>query len=445
MLPIIAIVGRPNVGKSTLFNRLTKTRDAIVDDMPGLTRDRQYGIAKIVAQNFIVIDTGGIGSEDNTAIAELTTKQTMVAMQEAQAIIFLVDARTGIVSSDINIAKIVRKLNKPIYLAVNKVDGLDAKFAVTLFYELGLGEVYPIAAEQGFGVEALVTKILADLTIDKISVTEIVSDQSTIKIAFVGRPNVGKSTLLNKILGAERVLVYDAPGTTRDSIYVNFERLRQNYTLIDTAGIRRRGKIDEAVEKFSVVKAMQAIAEAHVVVILLDAKENITEQDLRLLGFILDAGKALVIAVNKWDGLPETQRDKIRSELERRLDFINFAKIYFISALHGTGVGNLFNAIDKAYKSATLTVGTPEVTRILIAAVDAYPPPMVHGRRIKLRYAHMGGQNPPTFIVHGNQTSKVPDSYKRYLEHYYLKVLRLSGTPVRVEFKTSHNPYKTTR
>lgn len=431
MLPILAIVGRPNVGKSTLFNRLTRTRNAIVGDTPGLTRDRQYGIATINDQSFIVVDTGGIGEVANE-IDELMTKQAELAMQEAQAILFLVDARSGLTPGDQNIAEKLRKLNKSIYLAVNKTDGLDSKTAILDFYTLGLGEPFPIAAEHNHGINNLVTQILK--SIPKTPELEIPTT-TAIKIAFVGRPNVGKSTLVNRILGEERVVVYDAPGTTRDSIFINFKRHEKDYVLIDTAGIRRRGKIYQAIEKFSVIKALQAIEAANVVVFLIDAQENITDQDLKLLGFVLDAGKALVLAVNKWDNLGMQQREKIKSELDRRLKFIDFASIYFISALHGTGVGNLFTAINKAYASATKELKTNEITEILQNAVANYQPPLVKGRAAKFKLAHAGGYNPPVIIIHGLRIAELPDHYKKYLEKYFRKALNLTGTPIRIGFK----------
>lgn len=431
MLPILAIVGRPNVGKSTLFNRLTRTRNAIVGDTPGLTRDRQYGTAIINEQKFIVVDTGGIGEVTNE-IEELMTKQSELAMQEAAAILFLVDARSGLTAGDQAIAAQLRKLNKPVYLAVNKTDGLDPKAAILDFYSLGLGEPFPIAAEHNHGINDLISQILKNIPTEP---TPEALATNAIKIAFVGRPNVGKSTLVNRILGEERVVVYDAPGTTRDSIFINFSRHEKEYVLIDTAGIRRRGKIYQAIEKFSVIKAMQAVEAANVVVFLVDAQENITDQDLRLLGFVLDAGKALVIAVNKWDNLLPDQREKIKSELDRRLKFLDFAAIYFISALHGTGVGNLFKAIDKAYLSATKEIKTSEVTEILQHAVATYQPPLAKGRAVKFKLAHVGGYNPPVIVIHGSHVNALPDHYKKYLEKFFRKALHLSGTPVRIEFK----------
>lgn len=441
MLPVIAIVGRPNVGKSTLFNRLTKTRNALVCDMPGMTRDRQYGEGEFSGKRFIVVDTGGIG-EEQTEIAKLMAKQSWLAIHEANAILFLVDARSGLTSDDEEIAEKLRKLNKKIYFAVNKIDGLDARFAVSDFFRVGLREPYPISAEHNRGIKELMGDILHDDLVESIDFDKEIHNKDAIKIAFVGRPNVGKSTLVNRILGEERVVVFDYPGTTRDSIFIDFARRGSNYVLIDTAGIRRRHKVNEVSEKFSVIKALQSIEIANVVVMIFDATETITDQDLKLLGFVLDAGKALVIAINKWDNLLKEQREKIQNELDRRLTFVDFAKVHFISALHGTGVGNLFSSINKAYLSAIKEIKTSEITKLLEQAVTEFPPPLKNGRRIKLRYAHIGGHNPPVIVIHGNQTESVPTSYAKYLERYFRKKLKLSGTPIRIEFKTTENPYK---
>lgn len=430
----IAIVGRPNVGKSTLFNRFTHTRSALVGNMPGLTRDRQYGIMQIKEQNVIVIDTGGIG-EAKTPIEILMENQSQQALEEADIILFLVDARSGRTSADETLARKLRKLNKPIFMVVNKVEDQDVEIVLADFYKLGLGEPLAISAEHNLGIGDLVDAITTKLLQKEEAITPIIP-QGAIKIAFVGRPNVGKSTLVNRILGEERVIVYDQPGTTRDSIFINFNRRGKDYVLIDTAGIRRRGRVKEkSIEKFSVIKALQSIEATNVVVFVIDGTENITDQDLKLLGFVLDAGKALVIAVNKWDNLPPQQRDKIQSELDRRLTFIDFAKILFISALHGTGVGDLFSAINKAYTSATKELKTPQLTKILERAVTNFQPPLARGHEIKLRYAHIGGHNPPTIIIHGTRTEHLPESYRRYLEHFYREALDLSGTPIRIVFK----------
>lgn len=439
MKPVIALVGRPNVGKSTLFNRLTKSRDALVANLPGLTRDRQYGEGQFDSRKFIVIDTGGIGEEEG-GVDTYMASQSFRAVAEADIICFMVDARAGAIPGDETIARQLRSYpNKKIFLVANKIDGVDPDVALADFYSLGLGEPIPLAASQSRGINHLIETVLEDCFSDTDAETE--EKTKGIKIAAVGRPNVGKSTLVNRMLGEERVVVYDMPGTTRDSIYIPYERRGKDYTLIDTAGVRRRGKVKETVEKFSVVKALQAIQDAHVVVLVLDAREGIVEQDLHLLGFVLEAGRALVIAVNKWDGMQAEEKNAVKRELQRRLNFINFAKIHFISALHGTGVGDLYGSIEKAHQSAEKKVSTNDLTRILEDAVNAHAPPLVKGRRIKLRYAHLGGSHPPTIVIHGNQTDNVPEAYRRYLENTFREVLKLEGTPVRVEFKTGGNPY----
>lgn len=438
MLPVIAIVGRPNVGKSTLFNCLTKSRDALVADWPGLTRDRLYGEGRLGDRSYIVVDTGGVG-EQEVAIDNLMAGQTERAIQEADHILFLVDARSGLTAGDLSIAQSLRESGKPVSLVVNKVDGLNSAIVTSEFYALGLGEPYPIASAHGHGVTSMIEAVL-----EKFSSPEIETEVSKvpgIRIAIAGRPNVGKSTLINRMLGEERVVVYDQPGTTRDSIEIPFERFGKHYVLIDTAGVRKRRHITEVVEKFSVIKTLQAIESCNVAILVIDAREGITEQDLHLLGFVLDAGKAIIIAVNKWDGLSQDQRDTVHRELSRRLVFIDFAEIKFISALHGTGVGELYPLIEDAYASATQPLITSELTRILEQAVATHQPPLVQGRRIKLRYAHAGGHNPPFIIIHGKQTRSLPDSYRRYLESFYRKALHLVGTPVRIEFRDSVNPY----
>lgn len=437
MKPVIALVGRPNVGKSTLFNCLTRSRDALVADQPGLTRDRKYGEGRVGDRPYLVVDTGGL-SGDKEGIDELMAGQVWQAVEEADLILFVVDARDGLVHGDEVIAKQLRAVNKPIHLIVNKVDGMALDMALAEFHGLGLGEPMGITASQRSGVRQMMDEVLQDLP----EAEEEPEEDLGIRIAIVGKPNVGKSTLINRILGEERVLAYDMPGTTRDSIFVPFERRGQRYTFIDTAGVRRRGKVRDMLEKFSVIKALQAIEQANVVVLVIDAHEGISDQDLHLLGFVLDEGRALVIAVNKWDGLSKDERERVKFELGRRLQFVDFAKLYFISALHGTGVGDLFKPIEQAYRSATRSFSTPELTRILESAVEEHQPPMVKGRRIKLRYAHQGGRNPPTIVIHGNQTQNVPDSYKRYLANTFRKALRLEGTPVRIDFKTGVNPYE---
>ncbi|STX29124.1 GTP-binding protein EngA [Legionella beliardensis] len=438
MVPVVALVGRPNVGKSTLFNRLTHTQNALVADFPGLTRDRQYGEAEFEKKQFIVVDTGGIGVDD-LAVDELMSKQSAAALDEATIVLFLVDGRAGLTGIDETIASRLRKLNKPVFLIVNKTEGLDEQVACSEFQRLGFSHIYSISAAHGSGIATFLTALTANFSIN---IEPIESDNQAIKITFVGRPNVGKSTLVNRILGEERVVVYDMPGTTRDSITIPFARDEKQYLLIDTAGIRRRARIDEKIEKFSVIKTLQSIRESHVCLMLLDAREGLTEQDMHLLGFIIEAGKALVIAVNKWDGLDEDHKEHVRNELARKLQFASFAKMRFISALHGSGVGLLFNDIEEAYASATQRFSTPKLTRLLLDLVSQHPPPLVQGRRIKLRYAHAGGHNPPIIVIHGNQLDALPNSYKRYLINHFTNHLGLVGTPLKLEFKGNVNPFK---
>lgn len=440
MIPVIALVGRPNVGKSTLFNFLTKTRDALVADFPGLTRDRKYGQGKVGGAQYLVVDTGGLGG-DNDGIDELMAQQTRLAINEADLVLFMVDGRSGITASDHVITRELRQINKPVILVVNKIDGVNAELAVSDFYELGLGEPLPVAAARGRGVLQLMEQAIELLPEQQPS--ELDTEAVTgIKVAILGRPNVGKSTLVNRLIGEERVLAFDMPGTTRDSIYIPFEKNGQAYTLIDTAGVRRRSRVHEAIEKFSVIKALQAIQECNVVIVVLDAQQEISDQDATLLGFVLESGRALLLAVNKWDNLPEDQKDKIKNELDYKLSFLEFADLHFISALHGTGIGHLFDSVQKAYESATRKLPTPRLTEILERAVEEHQPPLVKGRRIKLRYAHQGGRNPPVIIIHGNQVKSTPESYKRFLINTYRKVLKLVGTPVRIEFKEGKNPFE---
>ena len=439
MNPVIALVGRPNVGKSTLFNRLTRSRDALVADYPGLTRDRKYGEGKLGSRGYLVIDTGGI-SGDEAGIDQVMAEQSLLAIEEADAVLFVVDGRAGLNPSDELIADHLRRTDKPCYLVVNKTDGIDEIVALGDFYGLGLmGEPRPIAASQGKGVSQLIEDVL-------VAFPEPEEDEEAvdggIRIGVIGRPNVGKSTLVNRMLGEDRVVVFDHAGTTRDSIYIPYRRNDQPYTLIDTAGVRRRGKVKETVEKFSIVKTLQAIKDAHVVVLVVDAHEGLTEQDMHLLGFVIDAGRALVIAVNKWDGMNVDDKDKVRHQLESRLDFARFARIHFISALHGSGVGDLYKSIEEAYACAFTKWSTNKLTTLLEDAVQDHQPPMVNGRRVKLRYAHLGGSNPPLFIVHGNQTKSLPNAYKRYLENKFIKILKIRGTPVRFEFRAGENPYE---
>jgi GTP-binding protein len=438
MKPVIALVGRPNVGKSTLFNQLTRSRDALVADLPGLTRDRKYGDARVEDKSFIVIDTGGIG-EGEQGIDAYMAEQSRLAIHEASIVFFLVDARAGLTGADQEIAAELRALSKRVHLVVNKIDGVHEEAALAEFHQLGMGEIFGIAASHGRGISQMMAEVLADVPPDA---EEAPLTETGIKIAIVGRPNVGKSTLVNRLLGEERVVVFDMPGTTRDSIYIPFERREKRYTLIDTAGVRRRGRVDEGVEKFSVIKTLQAIKDAHVVVMVLDAREGIVDQDLHLLGFVLQSGRALVIAINKWDGMTDYDRDMVKKDIDRRLDFIPWARVHLISARHGTAVGDLYPSIERAHASATIKVATNRLTQILEDAIEQHQPPLVGGRRIKLRYAHMGGQNPPLVVIHGNQTAAVPSAYKRYLENVFRKVLRIEGTPIAIEFKTGDNPFK---
>ncbi len=436
MIPVIALVGRPNVGKSTLFNRVTKTQDALVADFPGLTRDRQYGHAQYNEKTFIVVDTGGIGVDD-IEVDTLMSKQSTIALQEADVVLFIVDGRSGLTGIDEQVANQLRKLGKKVHLVVNKTEGLDDDVVCSDFQGLGIKDIHSVSAAHGSGIGSLLEEILAPFS----DVLEETVPDDAIKIAFAGRPNVGKSTLINRILGEERVVVYDMPGTTRDSISIPFERDEQKYVLIDTAGIRRKSRVDEKIEKFSVIKTLQAIKESHVCLQLLDGTEGITDQDMSLLGFIIESGKALVIAINKWDGLDEEHKEWIKSELERKLHFANFAKIRFISALHGSGVGSLFKDINEAYASATQSFSTPRLTRLLQDIYTKHTPPCVNGRRIKLRYAHLGGHNPPVIVVHGNQLNELPESYKRYLNNEFIKHLGLIGTPLKIEFRGGDNPF----
>jgi GTP-binding protein len=438
MKPVIALVGRPNVGKSTLFNCLTRSRDALVADQPGLTRDRKYGDGRVGDRPYLVIDTGGMGGQQE-AIDVLMAEQAWFAVEEADAVLFIVDAHDGLTAGDHEIAARLRTLSKPVHLVVNKIDGADPDLVLAEFHQLGLGAPAGVTASQGAGVAALMEEVLVHFPVPEAAEP---APELGVKIAVVGRPNVGKSTLVNRILGEERVLTFDMPGTTRDSIYIPFERQGQRYTLIDTAGVRRRGKVHDQLEKYSVIKALQAIAECHVVVMVLDAREGVSEQDLHLMGYVLDQGRALVIAVNKWDGLDSAQRERVKYELGRRLQFVDFAKLLFISALHGTGVGDLFKPIVAAHQSASRHFATPELTRILAQLVQEHQPPLVRGRRIKLRYAHQGGRNPPLIIIHGNQTKDVPAGYSRFLVNGFRKALRLEGTPVRIEYKAGVNPFE---
>ncbi len=462
MIPVIALVGRPNVGKSTLFNQLTRSRDALVADVAGLTRDRQYGIGKVGDFPYLAVDTGGLSGE-GAAMDRAMAEQTRRAVAEADHVLFLVDARDGLTPQDQAIADQLREAGAKARVVVNKTDGLDADSVSAEFYALGLGSITTIAAAHGRGVQGLMQDVRRDVAearraalaaageepggevpsdgLDEASQQAALDDWPGIRVAIVGRPNVGKSTLVNRILGDERVVATDVAGTTRDSIFVPFERDGQDYTLIDTAGVRRRARVHEVIEKFSVIKTLQAIEAAHVVILVVDAQSGLSDQDSHLLGMVIEAGRALVLAVNKWDGMEDHARERIRDELDRRLGFVDFARMRLISALHGTNVGHLLDDVREAYASAFRKVSTPELTRLLEAAVAEHAPPMVSGRRIKLRYAHQGGQNPPVIVVHGNQTDALPGSYKRYLENFFRKHLELVGTPLRLEFRSGRNPY----
>lgn len=439
MLPVIALVGRPNVGKSTLFNRLTKTRDALVASFPGLTRDRQYGRGVLGDFDYVVVDTGGL-SGDEEGIDGPMAEQARQAIGDADLVLFLVDAKDGRMPGDENIADYLRREEIPAVLVANKIDGQNPDFVSGEFFALGLGEPMNISASNGHGVRQLLDD---ELSPKFVSVDLPVEPENPgIRIAVVGRPNVGKSTLVNRLLGEDRVVVFDEAGTTRDSIYIPFERDDRNYTLIDTAGVRRRGKVSEKIEKFSVIKTLEAVSDANVVILMIDAREGLVDQDLHLLSHVLEAGRALVIAINKWDGIDQEQKDYIRNELERRLTFIDFARVHTISALHGSGVGNLYQSIHEAYAAATLKVATSKLNEILERAVFEHQPPLVRGRRIKLRYAHLGGNNPPTIVIHGNQTEDLPEAYRRYLMHRFIDALKLKGTPLRLELRTGDNPFK---
>ncbi len=440
MLPVIALIGRPNVGKSTLFNRLTRSRDALVADYPGLTRDRKYGFGKLGPIPYLVIDTGGVAGGE-VGIDEAMVEQTVRALQEADAAIIMVDGRSGLTAADEHVADLARRHAKKTWLAVNKAEGLDAAVAGGEFHGLGLGEPIAVSAAHGDRISALIENVLSDFEPEAPD-DEADEDVEELRIAVIGRPNVGKSTLANRLLGEDRLVVFDQPGTTRDSVAVPFERNDRKYLLIDTAGIRRRSRVHEAIEKFSIVKALQAIEQAQVVIAVLDAQEGVTEQDVSLLGLVLERGRALVVVTNKWDGLSADQRKQVRDDLDRRLPFLDFAERITISALHGTAVGDLLPAVERAYRAATRDLSTTELTRELESAVMAHPPPLVRGRRIRLRYAHQGGRNPPVIVIHGNQTDRLPEAYRRYLINRFRKAFKLKGTPVRLSFKTSDNPYK---
>ena len=487
MLPVLSLVGRPNVGKSTLFNRLTRSRDALVADLPGLTRDRLYGEGRLGEFFYTVVDTGGLAEElsDNTLVAgggqgsaqvagaqgqprargehdddisEEMFRQTLLAIRESDIVLFLVDGRSGVTAADEQLAIQLRKAEVPVVLVVNKIDGVGEDQALADFYALAFDQPLAISASHGRGLSQLLDTVQNQLTEQRVPITlrhnadgDVVDAPSRgreplldgpIEIAFIGRPNVGKSTLINRLCGEERVIAFDKPGTTRDAISIPFNRNGQDYVLIDTAGIRRRGKVREVVEKFSVVKTLDAIERAHVCVYLLDALDGATEQDLQLLGYIIDKGRALVVGINKWDAVDTDARERLRSELERRVTFLHFTRVHFISALAGSGVNDMLRSVNRAFRSACVDLSTPELTRLLNIAIEKHQPPMVNGRRIKLRYAHQGGVNPPIIVIHGNQTSKLPGDYMRYLVNFFQKEMRLFGTPLKLRLKQSDNPYK---
>ncbi|NHA15622.1 ribosome biogenesis GTPase Der [Thioalkalivibrio sp. XN279] len=437
MLPVVALVGRPNVGKSTLFNFLTRTRDALVADLPGLTRDRQYGFGRVGPVPYIVVDTGGLsGTKDE--LDGLMARQTLHALDEADAVLFLVDAREGLTAADEQVATMLRRRGRAVRLVVNKAEGQDTAVVGAEFHRLGLGEPAVISSAHGDNVRALMEAVLEPFPVDE---EADAAPEQGVRVAVIGRPNVGKSTLINRMIGEDRLVAYDLPGTTRDAVEVPFVRDGRRYLLVDTAGVRRRSRVSEAVEKFSVIKTLGAIDAASVVIAVLDAREGVTDQDASLLGLAAERGRAMVIAVNKWDGLPPDQRDNVRRQLELKLPFLDYAPVQFISALHGTGVGDLFGLVDASHEAAHRDLPTPELTRVLQDAVSAHQPPISRGRRIKLRYAHQGGRNPPVIVVHGTQAELLPDSYRRYLANIYRKAFRLQGTPVRIELRSGENPY----
>lgn len=441
MKPVIALVGRPNVGKSTLFNRLTKSRDAIVADFAGLTRDRHYGNGKQGKYEYIVIDTGGFEPDAGSGIYKEMAKQTRQAVAEADVVVFVLDARQGVSAQDYEIAKYLRRLGKPCVLAANKAEGMQEGAQLVEFFELGLGEVHPVSAAHGQGIRSLVELALDPLNLPDPDELEEERDPTLIKLAVAGRPNVGKSTLINTWLGEERLVAFDLPGTTRDAISVPFERNGQRFELIDTAGLRRKGKVFEAIEKFSVVKTLQAIESANVVLLLLDATQGVTDQDAHIAGYILESGRAVVLAVNKWDAADDYQRELVQRSIETRLPFLKFANLHFISAAKRQGLGPLWASIIQAHKSANCKMSTPVLTRLLQEAVQFQTPKKSGMFRPKLRYAHQGGMNPPIIVIHGNSLEHVTDAYKRYLEGRFRKEFNLVGTPLRIQMKTAQNPY----
>jgi len=442
MKPVIALIGRPNVGKSTLFNRMTRSRDALVADLPGLTRDRHYGEGRMGERPFLVIDTGGFEPVAKEGIMHEMALQTRQAVAEADVVMFIVDGRQGLTPHDKTITDFLRKSGRKVMLVVNKSEGMKYTSVTAEFYELGMGDPYVISAAHGDGVLDLVNEAIDEAMQQRPDeAEELEPADHGVKIALVGRPNVGKSTLINTLVGEQRVIAFDMPGTTRDSIEVPFEKGGKHYTLIDTAGIRRRGKVFEAIEKFSVVKTLQSVSEANVVVLMLDAQQDISEQDAHIAGFILESGRALVVAVNKWDGLTSDQRDQVKNDIDRKLNFLDFAETKFISALKGTNINQLMKSIDTAYAAATAKLSTPRLTRALQEAIEKQEPKRKGSTRPKMRYAHQGGQNPPIIVIHGNALDGITEPYKRYLEKHFRDTFDLIGTPLRIELKSGKNPF----
>jgi len=436
MLPAVALIGRPNVGKSTLFNRLTRTRDALVADYPGVTRDRRYGYARFGNRPYLVIDTGGLGA--GGGLEPLVERQVDAALEQADVVILVVDHRDGITAEDERIAERLRRSGKRVAVAVNKAEGVEPALAGADFFRLGFGTPFAISALHGHGVDALIEFVLAPFEPSEADEIDAVEGP---KLAVIGRPNVGKSTLINRLIGDERLVTSDEPGTTRDSIVVPCERDGRRFALIDTAGIRRRARVSEAVEKFSVVQSLKAIEEAGVVIVLLDAREGVTDQDLHLIGLAVERGRALVIGINKWDGLPAAERERVQAEVERKLDFVSYARRHYVSALHGSGIAELVRSALAAYEAAGADLPTPRLTELLHQATTAHAPPMIRGRQIRLRYAHQGGRFPPIIVIHGTQAERTPDHYRRYLENAFRKGLRLEGTPIRIELRSGENPF----
>lgn len=437
MKPTLALVGRPNVGKSTLFNRLTKTRAALVADMPGLTRDRHYGHGRLGKKPFLVVDTGGFEPTAKDGIVHEMARQAEAAIAEADVLLFIVDGRAGLTPQDLAIADRLRRSGRSLHLVVNKAEGMKRELVAAEFHELGCGEPRVISAAHGDGVRELLDLVLEPYPEE----SDEGEEGRGPRVAIAGRPNVGKSTLINTLLGEERVIAFDMPGTTRDAIEVPFERNGKHYTLIDTAGLRRKGRVFEAVEKFSVIKTLQAVEEANVVVLMVDASQDISDQDAHIAGFCIEAGRALVIAVNKWDAVDSYRRERVKEDIARKLNFLGFARVHYVSALEGQGIGGLLASVDKAWSAAMVKLATPKITRVLLDAVQKQQPPRCGNTRPKLRYAHQGGSNPPIIVIHGNSLDQLPNSYTRYLEHTFMEAFRLQGTPLRIQYKTTKNPY----